>query len=54
MFLKGIVRDNKVLIMDVQASSMLSSFAMADGLVYLPAGTSHLAAGDTVEIHLIR
>ena len=52
-FLKAKVVDSKVELLGGQSSAMLSSFSVADGLVYVPSEEGELAEGDEVEIHLI-
>ncbi len=49
-FLKAIEKDNKVIILDGQASSMLRSFALANALVYLPEEVSEINPGDIIQI----
>lgn len=53
-FLKGKIEGSEVHILSQQASSMLSSLASADALVYIPKDCSELVKGDKVEVHLIR
>lgn len=52
-FLKAKVVDSKVELLGGQSSAMLSSFSVADGLVYVPSDISELGEGDEVEVHLI-
>ncbi|WP_234420911.1 gephyrin-like molybdotransferase Glp [Aquimarina sp. Aq78] len=49
-FLKAYSEENKVTILDGQASSMLRSFAMANALVYLPEDVTEVNIGDTVQV----
>ncbi len=49
-FLKATVKDEKVTILDGQASSMLRSFALANTIVYLPEEITEVALGDTLQI----
>ncbi|WP_103864130.1 gephyrin-like molybdotransferase Glp [Aquimarina sp. I32.4] len=52
-FLKAHVQDNKVTILDGQASSMLRSFAVANAMVFLPEEVITVNSGDRIEvIHL--
>lgn len=50
-FLKGKVTGNSVVPLDGQESYILSSFATADCLIYLPAGSENVKAGEIVEVH---
>ena len=54
-FLKATISNSTVEILDGQASSMLHSFALANGLVFLPEeiGNQTLEAGTMVETHLL-
>ncbi len=49
-FLKALVIDEKVTILDGQASSMLRSFALANTMVYLPEKVSEVNIGDTLQV----
>ncbi|GAA4275488.1 molybdopterin molybdotransferase MoeA [Aquimarina mytili] len=49
-FLKAIVKDQQVTILDGQASSMLRSFALSNALVYLPEETSEIKVGDPIQV----
>ena len=49
-FLKAIVKNGHVTILDAQASSMLKSFALANALAYLPEDVSEIQVGDTIQI----
>jgi len=42
--------NEKVTILDGQASSMLRSFALANAMVYLPEDISKVHVGDTVQV----
>lgn len=48
-FLKALVKNDKVEILDGQASSMIHSFAKANALVFMPEETSTIENGDVVE-----
>lgn len=52
-FLKGKIKDGKVFPLEGQESFMLSSFAIADCLIYVPAEIEVLNPGDQVEIHIL-
>ncbi len=49
-FLKAFVQDEKVTILDGQASSMLRSFALANAMVYLPEEVSEVKVGDSLQL----
>ncbi|MEW7290046.1 molybdopterin molybdotransferase MoeA [Aquimarina sp. 2304DJ70-9] len=49
-FLKATVKDQKVTILDGQASSMLRSFALANVIVYLPEEVTEVGPGDALQI----
>lgn len=49
-FLKAYTEDDKVTILDGQASSMLRSFALANALVYLQEDVTEVNIGDTVQV----
>ncbi|TAL59543.1 MAG: molybdopterin molybdenumtransferase MoeA [Bacteroidetes bacterium] len=53
LFLKGKIAEGKVAVLEGQESSNISSFAMADCLIYLPAQKGSISAGELVEIHLL-
>jgi len=53
LFLKGKITDGKVHLLSGQESSNLSSFALADCLIYLPANKKNITDGESVEIHLL-
>ena len=50
-FLKGKISDNTVIPLDGQESYILSSFATADCLIYLPEESENIKAGQLVEVH---
>ncbi|MDP1744957.1 MAG: molybdopterin molybdotransferase MoeA [Bacteroidota bacterium] len=50
-FLKGKISDNTVIPLDGQESYILSSFASADCLIYLPEESENIKAGQLVEVH---
>ncbi|WP_269226042.1 molybdopterin molybdotransferase MoeA [Flavobacterium eburneipallidum] len=52
-FLKANIVDDEANILSHQASSMLNSFAVSNGLVYVPDGTYELKKGDKVAVYLL-
>lgn len=52
-FLKANVVGDEVSILSHQASSMLNSFSISNGLVYVPDGSYELKKGDTVEVYVL-
>jgi molybdopterin molybdotransferase len=52
-FLKAAFVDDEVSVLSYQASSMLNSFSVSNGLVYLPEGTYELKKGDKVAVYLL-
>nr|WP_315250944.1 gephyrin-like molybdotransferase Glp [uncultured Flavobacterium sp.] len=52
-FLKANITNGEAEILTHQNSSMLNSFSVANGLVYVPDGNYELKKGDTVEVYLI-
>ncbi|WP_299273342.1 gephyrin-like molybdotransferase Glp [uncultured Psychroserpens sp.] len=52
-FLKAIVKGDSVTVLDGQSSAMLQSFAIANGLVFLPADTMRIAIGDVVDVIML-
>ncbi len=52
-FLKGKMNGDLVMPLEGQESYILSSFALADCLIYLPAEKENLKAGELVEVHLL-
>jgi molybdopterin molybdotransferase len=51
-FLKSDSDDVLVKILDGQSSAMLNTFALANGLIYVPAETEHLEAEISVDVYL--
>ncbi len=49
-FLKARIENEKVTILDGQASSMLRSFALANAMVYLPEEVSEVKVGDSLQL----
>ena len=52
-FLKGKISEKTVIPLDGQESYILSSFALADCIIYLPEETENITAGEMVETHLL-
>ncbi len=52
-FLKGKISDKAVVPLEGQESYILSSFALADCLIYLPSVAENIKTGDLVEVHLL-
>lgn len=52
-FLKGVVEGNEVTVLGGQSSAMLSSFGVANCLLFLPDGQSDWKAGDSVEVYML-
>ncbi|TRX41515.1 molybdopterin molybdotransferase MoeA [Flavobacterium restrictum] len=52
-FLKATITGNIASVLSHQASSMLNSFAIASGLIYVPNGTYELKKGDAVAVYLV-
>ncbi|MBL4587165.1 MAG: molybdopterin molybdotransferase MoeA [Flavobacteriales bacterium] len=52
-FLKAKVENGQVSLLEGQSSAMLSSFAVANAQLYIPANTPALTEGDVVEVHLL-
>ncbi|MFT5278898.1 MAG: molybdopterin molybdotransferase [Bacteroidia bacterium] len=52
-FLKAKIIDSKVELLGGQSSAMLSTFAVADALVYIPSEIPQLGVGEIVEVHLL-
>lgn len=52
-FLKATIVGDEVRVLSHQASSMLSSFSVANGLVFVPNGHYELRKGDAVEVYLL-
>jgi molybdopterin molybdotransferase len=52
-FLKANISNGEAQILSHQNSSMLNSFSVSNGLVYVPQGHYELKKGDTVEVYLL-
>ncbi|HEY6142721.1 MAG TPA: gephyrin-like molybdotransferase Glp [Flavobacterium sp.] len=52
-FLKANIVNDEANVLSHQASSMLNSFAVSNGLVFVPDGTYELKKGDKVEVYLL-
>jgi molybdopterin molybdotransferase len=52
-FLKATIVDDEVSVLAHQASSMLNSFSVSNGLVYLLEGNYELKKGDKVRVYLL-
>lgn len=52
-FLKATIYNDEVSVLSHQASSMLNSFSVSNGLVYVPEGTYELKKGDKVGVYLL-
>ena len=52
-FLKAMVQNGFVQILEGQSSAMLNTFALANALVYVEANCEPKSAGDLVEVHLL-
>lgn len=52
-FLKASIVDDEANVLSHQASSMLNSFAVSNGLVFVPDGIYELKKGDKVEVYLL-
>jgi molybdopterin molybdotransferase len=52
-FLKANIINGEAEILTHQNSSMLNSFSVANGLVYVPDGNYELKKGDKVEVFLL-
>lgn len=53
LFLKARIIDTKLELLEGQDSNILTSFARADALVYLPPGKDVISKGTQVEVHLL-
>jgi len=53
LFLKGKISKNSVIPLEGQESFILSSFAIADCLIYLPEESESIKTGELVEVHLL-
>ena len=52
-FLKGKMAENSVTPLEGQESYILSSFAIADSLIYLPEECEDVKSGELVEVHIL-
>lgn len=52
-FLKGKISGGTVIPLEGQESFVLSSFALADCLIYLPEDSENIKAGEMVEVHML-
>ena len=52
-FLKAHIVNGEAVILSHQASSMLNSFSVANGLVFVPDGSYELKQGDSVDVYLL-
>ena len=52
-FLKAHIVNGEAIILSHQASSMLNSFSVANGLVFVPDGSYELKQGDSVDVYLL-
>lgn len=52
-FLKASISNGEAQILSHQASSMLNSFSISNGLIYVPDGNFELKKGDKVEMYLL-
>lgn len=52
-FLKAHIINGEAIILPHQASSMLNSFSVANGLVFVPNGSYELKQGDSVDVYLL-
>lgn len=52
-FLKAKAKHNKVYLLEGQSSAMLHTFALANALVYLPANTQEVKAGDQLTTYIL-
>jgi molybdopterin molybdotransferase len=52
-FLKANISNGEAQILTHQASSMLNSFSVSNGLIYIPDGNFELKKGDKVEVYLL-
>lgn len=52
-FLKAHIINGEAIILSHQASSMLNSFSVANGLVFVPNGSYELKQGDSVDVYLL-
>ncbi len=54
LFLRGIIENDRIKIPEAQESNILKSFAEANALVFIPAGTGRMETGQFVETHVIQ
>lgn len=52
-FLKAQIINGEAVILSHQASSMLDSFSVANGLIFVPNGSYELKQGDSVDVYLL-
>lgn len=52
-FLKAHIINGEAIILSHQASSMLNSFSVANGLIFVPNGSYELKQGDSVDVYLL-
>jgi molybdopterin molybdotransferase len=52
-FMKASIINGEAQILSHQASSMINSFSVANGLIYLPNGNFNLKKGDKIEVYLL-
>jgi molybdopterin molybdotransferase len=52
-FMKASIINGEAHILSHQASSMINSFSVANGLIYLPNGNFNLKKGDKIEVYLL-
>lgn len=52
-FLKSMTNNNEVTPLDGQESYILSSFALADSMIYLPEGSENIKKNDLVEVFIL-
>jgi molybdopterin molybdotransferase len=52
-FLKATIIGDEATVLSHQASSMLSSFSVSNGLIFVPNGNYELKKGDVVEVYLL-
>lgn len=50
LFLKGVYDDEKVTILESQSSAMLNTFAIANGLIFLPYEVTHIEKDQEVQV----
>jgi molybdopterin molybdotransferase len=52
-FLKALILENSVEVLNGQASSMLHTFALSNSLVFIPSNRNKIEANELVEVHLL-